>query len=253
MKINGQVVLITGAGSGMGKATAEYLSQQGACLVLLDINKHVEDVAKSLGCAAFIADVTSADDIAKVLDTIEKEYGTPRILINCAGICPGARTVGRDGPHDLGLFEKTLSVNLIGSFNMLRLCANRMAKAETLNDDGERGVIINTASIAAYEGQIGQAAYAASKGGIVSMTLPIARELAKFGVRVVTIAPGIMETPMITAMPEEVQDSLKSTTVFPKRLGQAQEFAKLAEHIIGNAMINGTTIRLDGALRLAPR
>ena len=254
MHIHDQIALVTGGRSGMGRATAEYLIEQGAKVALVDIALEVEDVAKDIGARGYTADVSDEKNINDVLDKIEQDLGgVPRIVVNCAGICPAARTVGRDGPHDLDLFAKTLQVNLIGSFNVLRLSAARMADAPELNPDGERGVIINTASVAAYEGQIGQAAYSASKGGVVGMTLPIARELSKFGIRVVTIAPGIMETPMITAMSDEVQDSLKSTMLFPKRLGKASEFARLAAHICENAMINGETIRLDGALRLAPR
>jgi len=226
---------------------------QGAQVISIDLSDTIEDVAKTMGAIGYKADVTNEKQISDILDTVEKEYGTPRIVVNCAGICPGSRVVGREAPHDLELFSKTLHINLVGSFNVLRLCADRMTKADELNDDGERGVIINTASVAAYEGQIGQAAYSASKGGIVSMTLPIARELSKFGIRINTIAPGIMETPMITAMSEEIQDSLKSIMLFPHRLGTALEFAKLAAHICENMMINGETIRLDGALRLAPK
>lgn len=238
----------------MGRATAEHLISLGAKVALVDIALEVSDVAKEIGAVGFTADVADEKSIADALDKIEDHFGSPaRIVVNCAGICPAARTVGRDGPHPLDLFEKTLRINLVGSFNVLRLTAERMSKAPALNEDQEHGVIINTASVAAYEGQIGQAAYSASKGGIVGMTLPIARELSKMGIRVVTIAPGIMETPMITQMSEEVQDSLKSTMLFPKRLGKPEEFAKLAAHICENMMINGETIRLDGALRLAPR
>ena len=249
MDINGKCVLITGGASGMGAATAEYFKAQGASLVLIDLSEKVHAVAKTLGAKSYTADVSSEEDIKKVL----KEIPTPRVVVNCAGICPGVRVVGREGPHDLSVFQKTLTVNLVGSFNVLRLCAEKMTQDEPVNDDGERGLIINTASVAAYEGQIGQAAYSASKGGIVGMTLPIARELSKFGIRVITIAPGIMETPMITAMPEKVQESLKSTMLFPHRLGKPEEFAKLAHHICENTLINGETIRLDGALRLAPK
>lgn len=254
MHIQDQIALVTGGRSGMGRATAEHLIAQGAKVALVDIALEVADVAKEIGAVGYTADVSDEKSMTEVFDQIEKEYGAcPRIVINCAGICPASRTVGRDGPHSLDLFEKTLRVNLIGSFNVLRLAAERMSKAPALNEDEERGVIINTASVAAYEGQIGQAAYSASKGGIVGMTLPIARELSKMGIRIATIAPGIMETPMITAMSDEVQDSLKSTMLFPKRLGKPEEFAKLAAHICENTMINGETIRLDGALRLAPK
>ena len=254
MHIHDQIALVTGGRSGMGRATAEHLISLGAKVALVDIALEVSEVADEIGATGYTADVADEKSMSEVFDKIEQELGgCPRIVVNCAGICPAARTVGRDGPHPLDLFEKTLRVNLIGSFNVLRLAAERMSKAPALNEDEEHGVIINTASVAAYEGQIGQAAYAASKGGIVGMTLPIARELAKMGIRIVTIAPGIMETPMITSMSQEVQDSLKSTMLFPKRLGKPQEFAQLAAHICENIMINGETIRLDGALRLAPR
>ena len=253
MNIKNQVAFITGGASGMGAASAKFLSNLGAKVISIDLSGDVTEIAKEFGGFGYKADVTDEAQIQNLLDTVEKDHGTPRIVVNCAGVCPGARVVGRDAPHDLDLFTKTIQINLIGSFNILRLCAARMAQQDPINDDNERGVIINTASVAAYEGQIGQAAYSASKGGVVGMTLPIARELAKFGIRVVTIAPGIMETPMITAMPDHVQDSLKETMLFPHRLGTPEEFAKLVAHICENTMINGETIRLDGALRLAPK
>lgn len=240
MDIKGLSAIVTGGGSGLGAETARALIAAGAKVVTLDIkNADVE------------CDVTSETSVIAALETVKKKIGVPRILINCAGIAPGARVVGKDGAHDLALFNKVIAVNLIGTFNMLRLCAAEMTKLDAIGE--ERGVIINTASVAAYEGQIGQAAYSASKGGVVGMTLPAARDLAKFGIRVVTIAPGLMETPMLAGMPKEVQDSLIATTVFPKRLGKATEFAKLALHIVDNTLINGETIRLDGAVRLAPK
>jgi len=253
MDIKNQLALITGGASGMGAATAETLKADGAKIALVDLSDTVHEKAEQLGVAGYQCDVSDESAVRAILDKIEAEQGTPRIIVNCAGICPGARVLGREEPHPLDLFEKTLKVNVIGTFNILRLAAERISRTDELNADGERGVIINTASVAAFEGQIGQAAYAASKGGVVGMTLPIARELAKFGIRVVTIAPGIMETPMISAMPEHVQDSLKETMLFPRRLGKADEYARLALHICENAMINGETIRLDGALRLAPK
>lgn len=253
MDVKNQLALITGGASGMGAATAEALKSAGAKIALIDLSDSVSAKAEELGGTGYQCDVSDEAAVRAVLDKIEAEQGTPRIVVNCAGICPGARVLGREEPHPLDLFEKTVKINLIGSFNILRLTAERMSKADELNADGERGVVINTASVAAFEGQIGQAAYAASKGGVVGMTLPIAREFAKFGIRVVSIAPGIMETPMISAMPEHVQDSLKETMLFPRRLGKADEFARLALHICENAMINGETIRLDGALRLAPK
>jgi NAD(P)-dependent dehydrogenase (short-subunit alcohol dehydrogenase family) len=247
-------VIITGGGSGMGAETARHLAKAGAKVALLDVNKAgAEEVAKETGGTAIECDVTSEQSAVDALAAAKKAHGPVRILINCAGIAPGARVVGKEGPHDLAFFAKAININLIGTFNMLRLAAAEMSALEPANDSGERGVIINTASVAAFEGQIGQAAYAASKGGVVSLTLPAARELARFGVRVVTVAPGLIETPMLAGMSQEVQDSLIATTIFPKRLGKASEFAKLALHIVDNPLINGTTIRLDGAVRLAPK
>lgn len=254
MDIRNLAAIVTGGGSGMGAETARHLAKAGAKVALLDVNTDgAEKVAKETGGIAIACDVTDEVSARAALQKATEELGVPRILINCAGIAPGARIVGRDGAHDLGLFNKTIGVNLVGSFNMLRLCANAMSQADPLNDDGERGVIINTASVAAYEGQIGQAAYSASKGGIVGMTLPAARELARFGIRVITIAPGLIETPMLGGMSDDVQKSLIATTVFPQRLGRASEYAKLALHVIDNALINGETIRMDGAVRLAPK
>lgn len=254
MEIKGLSAIITGGGSGMGAETARHLAAAGAKVTLLDINKaNVEKIAADIGGLAVECDVTNETSAIAALDKATKAHGTPRILINCAGIAPGARIVGKEGAHDLALFQKTIGVNLIGTFNMLRLVSSAMTTLEPLNETGERGIIINTASVAAFEGQIGQAAYSASKGGVVAMTLPAARELARFGIRVVTIAPGLIETPMLGGMSAEVQESLIATTLFPKRLGKPSEFSKLALHIIDNAMINGETIRLDGAVRLAPK
>jgi len=254
MDIKGLAAIVTGGGSGMGAEVARHLAKAGAKVAVLDINKaNVEAVAKEIGGLGIECDVTSDESAKAAFVAARAAHGPVRVLMNCAGIAPGARVVGKDGPHDLGFFAKVIGVNLIGSFNMLRLAAAEMSTLDTLNDTGERGVIINTASVAAYEGQIGQAAYSASKGGVVGMTLPAARELARFGVRVVTIAPGLIGTPMLLGMPQEVQDSLIATTLFPKRLGLPEEFAKLALHVIDNAMINGETIRLDGAVRLAPK
>lgn len=254
MEIKGVSAIVTGGGSGMGAEVARHLAKAGAKVALLDINKtSVESAAKEIGGIALECDVSSEASALAALEAVKAAHGAPRILINCAGIAPAARIVGKEGPHDLGFFSRIIGVNLIGTFNMLRLAAAEMSALEPLNDTGERGVIINTASVAAYEGQIGQAAYSASKGGVVGMTLPAARELARFGIRVVTIAPGLIGTPMLLSMPQEVQDSLVATTLFPKRLGTPGEFAKLALHIVDNAMINGETIRLDGAVRLAPK
>ena len=254
MEIKGMAAVVTGGGSGMGAETARHLAKAGAKVAVLDINKaNADAVAKEIGGVAFECDVTNEASAKAALEGAKAANGPVRILMNCAGIAPGARVVGKDGPHDIGFFTKVITVNLIGTFNMLRLAANEMSTLDVLNETGERGVIINTASVAAFEGQIGQAAYSASKGGVVGMTLPAARELACFGVRVVTIAPGLIGTPMLTAMPQEVQDSLIATTLFPKRLGKPEEFSKLALHVVENAMINGETIRLDGAVRLAPK
>jgi NAD(P)-dependent dehydrogenase (short-subunit alcohol dehydrogenase family) len=254
MDIKGLAAIVTGGGSGMGAETARHLAKAGAKVAVLDINKaNVEAVAKEIGGIALECDVANEASAKAAIEAAKKAHGSVRILMNCAGVAPAARIVGKEGPHDLGFFSKVIGVNLIGSFNMLRLCATEMSALEPVNDTGERGVVINTASVAAYEGQIGQAAYSASKGGIVGMTLPAARELARFGIRVVTIAPGLIGTPMLLSMPKEVQDSLVATTLFPKRLGKPEEFAKLALHVIDNAMINGETIRLDGAVRLAPK
>lgn len=254
MDIKGLAAIVTGGGSGMGAEVARHLATAGAKVAVLDLNKaNADTVAKEIGGIAIECDVANEASAKAALEAAKKAHGPARILMNCAGIAPAARIVGKEGPHDLGFFSKIINVNLVGSFNMLRLAAAEMSALEPLNDTGERGVVINTASVAAYEGQIGQAAYAASKGGIVGMTLPAARELARFGIRVVTIAPGLIGTPMLLSMPQEVQDSLVATTLFPKRLGRPDEFAKLALHIVENAMINGETIRLDGAVRLAPK
>jgi NAD(P)-dependent dehydrogenase (short-subunit alcohol dehydrogenase family) len=254
MEIKDLAAVVTGGGSGMGAEVARHLAGAGAKVAVLDLNgANAGAVAKEIKGAAFECDVSSEASAKAALEGAKKAHGPARILINCAGIAPGARIAGKDGPHDLGFFSKVINVNLIGTFNMLRLAAADMTGLDTLNDTGERGVIINTASIAAFEGQIGQAAYSASKGGVVALTLPAARELARFGVRVVTIAPGLIETPMLGGMTQEVQDSLIATTIFPKRLGKPAEFARLALHVVENALINGETIRLDGAVRLAPK
>lgn len=254
MDIKGLAAIVTGGGSGMGAEVAKHLAQAGAKVAVLDLNfTNAQKIAADIGGIAIECDVANEESAKAAIDKAKAAHGPARILMNCAGIAPGARVIGKEGPHDLSLFSKVLHVNLIGSFNMLRLATHDMATLEPLNDTGERGIVINTASVAAYEGQIGQAAYSASKGGVVGMTLPIARELARFGIRVVTIAPGLIGTPMLMNMPQEVQDSLIATTLFPKRLGKPEEFAKLALHVIDNAMINGETIRLDGAVRLAPK
>ncbi len=252
MKIKDNVFIVTGGASGLGAGTVRMLTEQGAKVLIADIQDEAgEALAKELGQRYLHCDVTSAEDAQKVVETA-LQAGPLYGLINCAGIAPAARTIGREAPHDLDLFQKVISVNLIGTFNMNRVAAFAMSKNEP-QDTGERGVLINTASVAAYEGQIGQAAYAASKAGIVGMTLPIARDLASLGIRCVTIAPGIFGTPMIFGMPQNVQDSLAQSIPFPSRLGRPEDYAKLVLSIIDNEMINGETIRLDGAIRMAPR
>ena len=255
MQIKNHVFLVTGGGSGLGAAVATQFVAAGALVVLVDINKAAgEAMAESLGeRASFIAtDVTSETDAQAAVQHALTRFGHLHGLVNCAGIVGGEKLVGRDGPHRLESFARTININLIGTFNMIRLAAAAIVK-EAPEADGERGVIINTASVAAFDGQIGQAAYAASKAGIVGLTLPLARELARDGVRVVTIAPGIFETPMMAGMKPEVQEALGRSVPFPARLGRPSEFAALAQHICENVMLNGEVIRLDGALRMAPR
>ena len=241
--------VITGAGSGLGEGTARYLKEKGAELLLIDLNADgLKSVADDIGAQYCVGDVSNEEEMKNAI----ADFNGLNCLVNCAGIAVGAKVVSSRGMHDLNLFEKVLKVNLIGSFNMLRLCADKMQSNEP-DHEGEKGVIINTASVAAYDGQIGQAAYSASKGGIVGMTLPIARELASNGIRVNTIAPGLFATAMLSGMSEEVQQSLIATTVFPKRLGTPLEYAMLVESVLTNVLLNGETIRLDGSVRLAPR
>ncbi|PXW93999.1 NADP-dependent 3-hydroxy acid dehydrogenase YdfG [Sphaerotilus hippei] len=255
MQIHDHVFIVTGAGSGLGAATARRLVGAGARVVLADLNHEAgQAMAATLGEAALAVatDVTDAASAQACVAAALDRFGALHGLVNCAGIAPAEKVLGRDGPHRLESFARTVQVNLIGSFNMLRLAAAAMA-AGAADAGGERGVIINTASVAASDGQIGQAAYAASKGGIVAMTLPVARELARSGIRVMTIAPGIMATPMLTAMPAEVQDALGRMVPFPSRLGDPDEYAHLAQHLIENRYLNGEVIRLDGAIRMAAR
>ena len=241
--------VITGAGSGLGEGTARYLKDKGAELLLIDLNADgLKSVADEIGAQYCVGDVSNEEEMKNAITN----FNGLNCLVNCAGIAVGAKVVSSRGMHDLNLFEKVLKVNLIGSFNMLRLCADKMQSNEP-DHEGEKGVVINTASVAAFDGQIGQAAYSASKGGIVGMTLPIARELASNGIRVNTIAPGLFATAMLSGMSEEVQQSLIATTVFPKRLGTPLEYAMLVESILTNVLLNGETIRLDGSVRLAPR
>ena len=253
MNLENVPALVTGGGSGMGAATARMLSERGARVVVLDRDMDgAQKTAHEVGGWAFEVDVSSADSVEGALQEIVEQWGAPRIAVSCAGIAPASRIVGRDGPHDLDLFQQVINVNLVGTFNVLRLCAARMTELEPLSESGSRGVIINTASVAAYEGQIGQAAYSSSKGGVVALTLPAARELSRFGIRVMTIAPGLIGTPMLLNMPDEVQQSLAGQVPFPSRFGKPEEFADLVSHIIDNEMLNGEVIRLDGAIRLAP-
>ena len=252
MRIAGQVFIITGGASGLGAATASMLAQHGAQVILADVQEEAgQQLAAELHGTFVRCDVTSEADGLAVMQAAQ-QAGELRGLINCAGIAPAAKLIGRDGPHSLALFQKTVNINLVGTFNMSRLAADVMSRQEPF-EQGERGVIINTASVAAYDGQIGQTAYAASKAAIVGMTLPMARDLARNGIRVMTIAPGIFETPMLMGMPQEVRDSLGSSVPFPSRLGKASEYAQLARSIIENMMLNGETIRLDGAIRMAPK
>lgn len=252
MRIAEHTFVITGGASGLGAATAQHLVTQGAAVVLLDINQQaVEAEAERLGKRALgiACDICVADQVQQGLEVAVQHFGALHGLINCAGIVGAQRILGRKGAHDLDDFTRVLHINVVGSFNMLRLTAQVMAENKP-NAQGERGVIINTASVAAYDGQLGQAAYAASKGAIVSLTLPAARELAGHGIRVMTIAPGIFETPMMAGMSDEVRASLAAAVPFPPRLGKPKEYAALAQHIIENSMLNGEVIRLDGALRM---
>jgi len=252
MDIAGKVFIVTGGASGLGEGTARMLVASGGKVVIADMQlEKGEAIAKELGGAFVKCDVSQeADGLAVVAKAVA--MGKLMGLVNCAGIASGEKTVGKTGPHNLAVFNKTIMVNLVGSFNMIRLAADAMCKNEP-EATGERGVMISTASVAAYDGQIGQAAYSASKGGIVGMTLPIARDLARSGIRNMTIAPGIFGTPMLFGMPQEVQDSLAAAVPFPSRLGTPQDYAKLVKHIFENDMLNGEVIRLDGAIRLAPR
>jgi NAD(P)-dependent dehydrogenase (short-subunit alcohol dehydrogenase family) len=254
MKIAGSVALVTGGASGLGEATVRKLVSQGGRVVIVDLNAdRGKKLAAELGDAATYAqaDVSNADEVQAAVDQAAS-MGTLRAAISCAGIGFGMRTIGKDGtPHDLGVFQKVISVNLIGTFNVLRLAASAMAKNEP--EDGERGVVINTASVAAFDGQIGQVAYSASKGGIVGLTLPAARDLSKAQIRVMTIAPGTFDTPLLATLPDDMRAALAATIPHPSRLGRPEEFGALACHIVENSYLNGEVIRLDGSIRMAPR
>ncbi|QIC76315.1 3-hydroxyacyl-CoA dehydrogenase [Acinetobacter indicus] len=256
MKIQGKVCVVTGGASGLGAATAQYLVEQGANVILVDMNQELgTQMAQQLGEKAQfkVLDVTDEAAVEQFFAEIEQHYGQLNGLVNCAGIAPSAKVLGKEGLHSLSMFQKVLDINVSGSFNMIRFAAQLMAKYQLQAGEEERGVIVNTASVAAYEGQIGQAAYSASKGAIVAMTLPLARELARESIRVMTIAPGIMETPMLKAFPQHVQDALGQMVPYPPRLAKPHEFAQLVGQIFENGYLNGEVIRLDGAIRMQPK
>lgn len=253
MEIRNVAAIVTGGASGLGAATARSLAEAGAKVTVLDRDGDgATGVANGIGGLGLQCDVANGEAVEAALAEARTEHGPCGILVNCAGIAPAKRIIGRDGPMRLEDFEAVIKVNLIGTFNLMRLAAAEMASRAS-NEDGERGIIVNTASIAAYEGQIGQAAYAASKGGIAALTLPAAREFASIGVRVLAIAPGLFATPLLQNMPDEVQDSLTATLPFPKRFGKPEEFASLVLHMVGNPVMNGAVVRLDSALRMQPR
>ena len=254
MDLNGVTALVTGAGSGMGAATAKALAERGARVAVVDLNlESAQQTADSIKGLALGADVSSGESVEAALQQVVNELGAPRVVVSCAGIAAASRIVGREGPHELDLYQRVINVNLVGTFNVLRLTAERMSQLEPVSKSGARGVIVNTASVAAYDGQIGQAAYSSSKGGVVALTLPAARELARFGIRVMTVAPGLIATPMLLDMPDEVQQSLAAQVPFPQRFGTPEEYADLVLHIVDNEMLNGEVIRFDGAIRLQPK
>jgi NAD(P)-dependent dehydrogenase (short-subunit alcohol dehydrogenase family) len=249
MNLDNQIAIVTGGASGMGQACVQLLNARGVKVVIWDkVVNQADNQVTAIAC-----DVSSDEDVERAMQETIKKVGIPRICINCAGIAPAKRMVGKEGAMPLAAFKQVIDINLVGTFNVMRVAAEAMTHLDVDNNSQERGIIINTASIAAFEGQIGQLAYSASKGGVVSMTLPAARELAQYGIRVNTIAPGLIATPMLLNMPEEVQASLAATVTFPKRLGRPEEFAALVLHIIENQLINGEVIRLDGALRMQAR
>ena len=253
MKLQGHAAIVTGGGSGLGAATARALAKAGAKVTVFDVNKSAaESVAKEIGGQAFACDVADAASTEAAVAAAANVHGPARVAVACAGIAPAARIVGKEGPLALADFRRVIEVNLIGTFNIMRLVAAGAARLPAL-EDGERGVIVTTASVAAFEGQIGQAAYAASKGGVAALTLPAAREFARSGIRVCTIAPGLFGTPLLLNMPQPIQDSLAATVPFPARFGHPEEYARLVLAIVDNPMLNGETIRLDGALRMQPK
>jgi NAD(P)-dependent dehydrogenase (short-subunit alcohol dehydrogenase family) len=253
MQLTQQAALVTGGASGLGAETARQLARGGAKVAILDMNLELaKQVADEIGGLAISCDVSNAQSAEAAVAQARQAHGAARVLVNCAGVGTPSRIVGREGPMPLDAFVRVIQINLVGTFNLMRLAAADMMKLDPLAN-GERGVIISTASVAAYEGQIGQAAYAASKGGIAALTLPAAREFAQFGIRVCTIAPGLFLTPLLSQLPPDVQESLGASIPFPKRLGKPEEFAKLALHIVDNSFLNGEVIRLDGALRMPPK
>jgi NAD(P)-dependent dehydrogenase (short-subunit alcohol dehydrogenase family) len=253
MRLDGQAAIVTGGASGLGAATGAALAAAGCKVALVDLNGDAAAAAAAkLGGIGIACDVADPDSAVAAFAAARAAHGPARVLVNCAGIANAGRIVGRDGPLPLPAFERVVRVNLIGTFNMLRLAAAEISPLDPL-EDGERGVIVNTASVAGYEGQVGQAAYAASKAGVIGLTIQSARELSRFGIRVMTIAPGLIHTPMFAGLPDEVQASLAASVPFPARLGQPTEYAELVMHIVANRFLNGETIRLDGALRMAPR
>lgn len=253
MELNNVAAIVTGGASGLGGATAELLAAQGAKVAIFDLNEEAGQAhAAKIGGKFFKVNVTDDASVAEAIAGAEAAHGVARVLVNCAGIVIGAKTVGREAaPHPLESFRKVIEINLIGTFNVIAKFAARLSTAERVGE--ERGVIINTASVAAFDGQVGQAAYSASKGGVVGLTLPVARDLAPLGIRVMTIAPGIFWTPMMSGLPQAAQESLGQQVPFPSRLGKPEEFALLVQSIVANPMLNGETIRLDGAIRMAPR
>lgn len=256
MQLTDKVAIVTGGASGLGRATTEHLLAKGAKVVIFDLNdEQGQNVAAELGanCAYVKVNVADEESVKAGIEFTVNTFGAVHVTVNCAGIGSAARTYGNKGPHDLGVFSKVIQVNLIGTFNVLRLAAEAMARNEPVTEDGERGVIINTASVAAFDGQVGQVAYSASKGGIVGMTLPIARDLSPYGIRVNTIAPGIFNTPLMNASPDKVKMPLIDATQFPKRLGHPSEYAQLVASMIENNFFNGEVVRLDGAIRMQPR
>ncbi len=252
MQLTDRIAIITGAASGLGASTASLLSAHGVKCALVDFQEEkLKEVAAATNSNYFVCDITKPEKVKNTFEAIQEKYSAIHVLVNCAGVANGERIVGREGPMPLENFERVIRINLLGAFDMMRLAANQMAAQEVVNDDGERGVIINVSSVAAFDGQLGQAAYSASKGGVAVMTLPAARELGKFGIRVMAIAPGVMQTPMVDGLKQEIIASIVEKVPFPKRFGKPEEFALLVQHIIENTLLNAEVIRMDGGVRLA--